>query len=220
MTPSQEAASAIPDAEVRAKSIRTLEPDERNIECVTRAVLSSCPFCGTRTVILIDSYNADTGIYRSVAHCTNYRCDASLGYNARDRREAQDGAVERWSQRASRPTREKVRDEALEERIREVLDASEDGEFGYLVRISKRLFRERDTLAFALQPLAGLGGDLNERDRAAGLAFRAAFYDMPNDHVLFNDRMGKAITVGDVRAARAALRSRTSAPSRNQEAGT
>lgn len=65
---------------------------------------------------------------------------------------------------------------------------------------------ETSQLALALEVvemLASLGGNLTQADIGAGLLHRTAFYDCPHDLVIYTDGMGKSITVGDVRRARA-----------------
>jgi len=66
---------------------------------------------------------------------------------------------------------------------------------------------QAEKLRAALEPVAVLGVARPETDIAL-LDYNLPFYDCPDDLVLYNDRMGHAITVGDVRAAKEALRSR------------
>lgn len=143
--PSQEAVSAIPDAEVRE-----LEP---------------CPFCGSRDV----AQGASRGFISVWCRCGAQGPRVAFPEDCIDPHVPILKCFEAWNRHASRPTREEIRDEALEERIRE-----------------------------------------DERDRL----FTLYENDPAQFDALVRDDALKAARL------RAALRSRTPAPSRNQDGET
>lgn len=74
-----------------------IQPDKFDIDLILEGKLPGCPFCGVRSLAIINRVNDTTGIYRSIISCS--KCDAQVGYNARDLDEARHGAITRWNTR-------------------------------------------------------------------------------------------------------------------------
>ena len=77
--------------------MQLLEPNLFELQIAgTIGIVAKCPFCG-KYPVMRSEYNPDTQIFKAVIFCDAFRCGASLSYNARDRRQAQDTAIERWA---------------------------------------------------------------------------------------------------------------------------
>jgi C4-type Zn-finger protein len=85
--------------------LEQLPIDDLERHIAGHVALPSCPFCGGHP-ILHSSVNetpmfGDVPVYQSRLSCTNYRCNASMVCNERDRETAQKGVIAQWSNRTA-----------------------------------------------------------------------------------------------------------------------
>lgn len=78
----------------------TLDPDAEDMRLASTYSLKPCPFCGDRSPTAFGQINLKTNIIGYRIACGNYRCNASVLFNARgDREAAREGVIKCWQRR-------------------------------------------------------------------------------------------------------------------------
>jgi len=81
-----------------------LDPDAEDLRLASTYSLKPCPFCGDRSPVAFGLINQRTSIICYRVTCGNYRCNASVQFNSRDRDAAREGALKCWQRRIDRET--------------------------------------------------------------------------------------------------------------------